>query len=368
MQHLTRRRALLAALAGLCSSSTTIHGAAVAPAPPAARSADPRHRLQFPRDHGSHPEFRIEWWYATGWLQDVNNRDLGFQVTFFRAKPALRPGNPSAFNPEHVIIAHAALADPALGRQVHSQRAARAVFGLAGADTATTRVWLDDWQLVRLDNAYHARISDAVLTLDLRLSLTQPLLAHGVNGYSRKGPQPDAASHYYSAPQLQVAGSVSIRNAARKVSGKAWLDHEWSSSYLPDRAAGWDWIGINLDDGGALMAFRMREVGSGRALWAAATLRSAAGHSRDFAADAVRFTVLREWQSPRTGSRYPVEFRVEIPGLAIRIEPLMEDQENDTRATTGAVYWEGAVRAFSGGKRIGAGYLELTGYGETLVL
>jgi predicted secreted hydrolase len=368
MPHSPGRRALLAALAGCCGPSIPARGATAAPAARTIRSADPGHRLQFPRDHGSHPDFRIEWWYVTGWLLDAESRELGFQVTFFRAKPALRPGNPSLFNPEHVIIAHAALADPALGHLVHSQRAARAVFGLAGADTATTRVWLDDWQLLRLDNAYHARISEATLAIDLRFTLTQPLLAHGFNGYSRKGPRPDAASHYYSAPQLQVAGSVRNGRTTHKVSGKAWLDHEWSSSYLPEHAAGWDWIGINLDDGGALMAFRMRERGGGRALWAAATLRSATGLVRGFGADAVRFTALREWQSPRTGRRYPVAFRIEVPGLEIRIEPLMDDQENDTRATTGAVYWEGAVRAFRNGQRAGAGYLELTGYGQDLVL
>jgi predicted secreted hydrolase len=32
------------------------------------------------------------------------------------------------------------------------------------------------------------------------------------------------------------------------------------------------------------------------------------------------------------------------------------------------VYWEGAVRAASGGQSVGRGYLELTGYGEPLRL
>ena len=200
------------------------------------------------------------------------------------------------------------------------------------------------------------------------MNVTQPLLLQGANGYSRKGPGTDAASHYYSFPHLQVSGALRTSSASRDVSGKAWLDHEWSSAYLPETAEGWDWIGINLDDGGALMAFQMRQVNTQRPLWAAAKLREASGKIRVYTADDIRFTALRLWQSPRTGTRYPVAFRVTLGFLEIELQALMDDQENDTRQTTGAVYWEGAVRAFSKGKRIGSGYLELTGYGRPLEL
>lgn len=365
MHHASRRRLLLAAVAGCCA----INGLPVVKAAPDRSGiADPGRVLQFPRDHGSHPAFRIEWWYITGWLQEPAARELGFQITFFRARPQLRPGNPSAFNPEHIIIAHAAIADPAQGRLIHSQKAARAIFELAGAATDNTRVWLDDWHLARHGNTYEASITAVELSLELKLTPTQSLLLQGVNGYSRKGAAAQAASHYYSIPHLQVSGTLRDNGQSRAVSGKAWLDHEWSSSYLPATAAGWDWIGINLDDGGALMAFRMRQGNTGRPLWSAATLRDASGKIRTYPADAVRFTPLRTWQSPRTGTRYPVAFGVQIGGLEIELEPLMDDQENDTRQTTGAVYWEGAVRVSSRGRRIGSGYLELTGYGRPLAL
>lgn len=364
MHYSPRRRLLLAAMAGCGISHWYPAGAAPVPS----GIADPGRILQFPRDHGSHPAFRIEWWYITGWLQDHAARDLGFQITFFRARPQLRPGNPSAFTPEHIIIAHAAIADPMQGRLIHSQKAARAVFELAGAATGDTRVWLDDWHLARRGTTYEASIATVELALELKLTPTQPLLLQGVNGYSRKAAAAEAASHYYSLPHLQVSGTLRDNSQSRAVSGKAWLDHEWSSSYLPANAAGWDWIGINLDDGGALMAFRMRQRDTGRPLWSAATLREASGKSRTYAANAVRFTALRTWQSPRTGTRYPVAFRVQIGGLEIELEPLMDDQENDTRPTTGAVYWEGAVRVSSRGRRIGSGYLELTGYGRPLAL
>jgi predicted secreted hydrolase len=57
---------------------------------------------------------------------------------------------------------------------------------------------------------------------------------------------------------------------------------------------------------------------------------------------------------------------MEVHGL--RLEPLMDDQELDSRASTGTVYWEGAVQAFSGANELGRGYLELTGYWKPMKL
>ena len=50
------------------------------------------------------------------------------------------------------------------------------------------------------------------------------------------------------------------------------------------------------------------------------------------------------------------------------LEPLMDDQELDALASTGTIYWEGAVRATQAGRSLGRGYLELTGYGKPLKL
>jgi predicted secreted hydrolase len=158
-----------------------------------------------------------------------------------------------------------------------------------------------------------------------------------------------------------VSGSIRIGTAVDKVTGTAWLDHEWSSQVLPAEALGWDWCGINLDDGGTLMAFRMRGK-SGGALWAAATLRDAPGRVRNFEPGAVAFTPLSTWRSPRTGVEYPVAMRVQAGASEFELSPLMQDQELDARASTGTIYWEGAVRALRAGRRVGHGYLELTGY------
>ncbi len=149
--------------------------------------------------------------------------------------------------------------------------------------------------------------------------------------------------------------------------GEAWLDHEWSNEYLEPQATGWDWIGINLDDGGALMAFRIRGADGG-ARWAGGTLRRADGTLQSFAPGEVRFTSARQWSSPRTAIRYPVQWRVGVGSRELLLQPLIDDQENDTRLSSGTIYWEGAVRALEGARTVGRGYLELTGYGEPLRL
>ena len=322
--------------------------------------------LQFPRDYGSHPEYRVEWWYVTG-LLDAASGPLGFQITFFRARPAHDSNNPSRFAPRQILIGHAALSDARGKRLLHQQRVARAGFGLAEASEERTSVWIDRWRLEQTDAGYRMQLPTADFGYDLELRQTQPALLNGEQGYSRKGPKPESASYYYSVPQLAVRGIVRYDGRDETVSGKAWLDHEWSSSYLDDRAQGWDWIGINLDDGGALMAFRMRAK-DGRALWAGATLRNAAGIVRTYAPRDVAFTATRVWQSARTGTHYPVAWQVNVGEQSYAIVPLMDDQEQDARATTGTVYWEGAVELQQDGKRAGAGYLELTGYWRKLKL
>jgi predicted secreted hydrolase len=325
----------------------------------------PNRALAFPRDHGSHPTYRTEWWYATGWVTDAGGNAYGIQVTFFRNRPGVAEKNPSAFAARQLLFAHAALADPRRGRLLHDQRAAREGFGLAGAEEGTTRVWIEEWSLALAGEAFVARIVAREFTLDLRFTLTQPLLAQGDAGFSRKGPGPAQASYYYSAPQLAVSGTVATGGTSTAVTGTAWLDHEWSSEYLAAEAAGWDWTGINLADGGAMMAFRIRDK-SGGTFWASGTLRGADGKSRTFPRDRVRFVPLRSWHSPRTTVTYPVAMRVIADEIELALEPLFDDQELDSRATTGTIYWEGAVRASASGREVGRGYLELTGYGGPL--
>jgi len=327
----------------------------------------PGRALQFPRDYGSHAGFRNEWWYVTGWVKDSNDLAYGIQVTFFRNRPRIADDNPSHFAPKQLLFAHAAIADPRFGRLRHDQRAARAGFDLADAAADATAVWIDDWSLKMSDGGYVARIAARDFAFDLRFKPTQGVLAQGDAGFSRKGPIERQASYYYSVPQLAASGRVETAQGAADVSGVTWLDHEWSSELLAPGATGWDWVGINLSDGGALMAFRIRD-NSGGAVWAGGAFRSRDGQVIAFDRSEIEFAPERQWRSPRTQVEYPVVMTLRAGSLQCVIEPLMEDQELDARVGTGTIYWEGAVRAFMGGREIERGYLELTGYWKPLKL
>lgn len=332
---------------------------------------EPGRAFDFPRDHGSHPGFRTEWWYVTGWLDDGSGKPLGFQVTFFRSAQYIDPGNPSSFAARQVMIAHATLAEPGHGELVTAQRIGREALGLAGSSDQDLHAWIDDWSLQREGGTVRARIPAREFTLSLDLAVDHPPVLNGDAGFSRKGPGERSASWYYSIPQVKVSGSVRRGNTERPVTGLAWIDHEWSSAYLEKGAVGWDWVGINLDDGGSVMAFRIRGA-NGEPLWAGATIADGQGRVRSMAPEEVSFQARRAWTSPDTGYGWPVAWSVRAGDYKLEVDPLMDHQENDTRLTTGAVYWEGAVTAKGSGPDgtavSGRGFLELTGYGEPLKL
>ncbi|HEY6643824.1 carotenoid 1,2-hydratase [Povalibacter sp.] len=333
----------------------------------------PGYSIEFPRDEGSHPQFRTEWWYVTGWLETPQGEPLGFQVTFFRTRPGTQEDNPSRFAAKQVLFAHAALSDSRRGKLLRGERAAREGFELAYARTGGLDVAIDDWSLRRLDDgdtqtAVYRAVADAAdFSLDLQLRAQSPPLLNGNGGYSQKGPDPESASYYYSRPGLQVEGTLRTVAGTQRVRGEAWLDHEWSTAFLDSQARGWDWIGLNLDDGSALMASRIRDAAEAQR-WAFASVRSGqTGEVQTFAPDEIDWRPLRRWRSPRTGIEYPVEWQVRVGARTLRLRPSMDDQESDTRESTGIIYWEGAVTAFDEQDRaIGRGYLELTGYGAKL--
>lgn len=331
-------------------------------AAPSFAPVKPGQGLAFPRDFGAHPDFRTEWWYVTGWLTTSAGKPLGFQVTFFRSRTEHDPANPSAFAPHQLVIGHAALSDPALGHLVHDQRSAREGFGLAWAKPGDLDVKLDDWRMTRAaDGNYRVTLKSAELTLELTLAPTQPPLLQGDAGYSRKGPAAKHASYYYSLPQLKVSGIAGRAGAAGPVTGSAWFDHEWSSEALQPEAQGWDWIGANLDDGSALMAFQIRAKDGGK-LWTHAAVRGPDGKVVRYSPDQVAFAPQTLWRSPRTNAEYPVATTITTGATRWRIVPLQPDQELDSRRSTGAVYWEGAVTLERDGVPAGRGYLEMTGY------
>jgi predicted secreted hydrolase len=240
-------------------------------------------------------------------------------------------------------------------------------------------VRLGDWSLKRDGGSYQAKAIGSDFSFELALRETQPLLLQGDQGWSRKGPEASQASYYYSLPQMQVSGQLSLGEQILPVQGQAWLDHEWSQSLMHPDAVGWDWIGMNLLDGSALTAFRLRTK-AGAALWAGGSIRPAgAGSAEIFDPEDVNFTPERSWKSPASGTSYPVQWSVQIrrtlPNTRVKVlehytvKAAIDNQELDSSQSTGAIYWEGLSELLdSRGTLVGRGYLEMTGYASPLQL
>ena len=350
---------------------------------PAAADAPVRRgrALHFPRDHGAHLGAAIEWWYITGELRADGDAHYGFQITFFRSATGLAAQLDSRFAARHLLFVHAALTDLGKHRHLHAQRIARwsgdPNAALAHAALHDTGLLLGGWTLQRRDadglSLYTTRFASNggaahAFELQLELRATQPPLLQGDAGFSRKGPDEAQASHYLSEPQLRAQGTLQHGGQRLAVQGRAWLDHEWSDVLMHPDAVGWDWIGINLDDGGALTAFRLRRA-DGSSLWAGGSWRSADGRLQAFAHDSVRFVPGRPWTSPASGARYPLQWTVHTPAGRFEVHALLDAQELDSRDGTGTVYWEGLSELRDAqGQRIGSGYLEMTGYAGRLRL
>lgn len=327
----------------------------------------PNRIFAFPQDHGAHPNFRTEWWYVTGTVKTQKDEELGFQITFFRTRPKVDAKNPSKFVPRQILFAHTAISDPTVGKLLHDQRSARAGFGIAEAKVGDADVRIRDWRFFRLpDGRFAAKIKAKGFTLNLFFKPTQPPLLQGKQGFSQKGPDLKSASYYYSLPQMAVTGTITRGASTDVVTGRSWLDREWSSRLLGAGAIGWDWVGLNFDDGSALMAFRVRGKGRG-SVWAGGTFRRANGTTVTLKPTDIRFTPTRTWRSKRTGAVYPVAQILTI-GLPegekrLTLTPMFADQELDGRSSGLPVYWEGLVRTQNG-----RGYLELTGYAAPLTM
>ncbi len=345
---------------------------------PSFESAAAGYRYEFPRDHGSHPSYRTEWWYYTGHLHAKNGRSFGFELTFFRrgVLPEDIKTLPSKWSLHHIYLAHFAVTD-ITGKRFHfSEKLSREGLGKAGADESRLRVWIDKWRAeAEPDSAgVHALYArDETHTLDLRLEPAKPPVAHGAAGISRKGKDVSQASHYYSFTRLETTGTLTIDGEQFDVTGTSWMDHEFGSTELGADQVGWDWFSIQLDDNTELMLYGMRLKDGSRDLESSGTLISSDGRTRHLEVTDFQIESTATWTSPESKAIYPARWRLKFPSLDLVLDvvPLLADQELHTSRSTMVSYWEGAV-VVTGTKRgqpvEGQGYVELTGYTERLKL
>jgi predicted secreted hydrolase len=337
----------------------------------------PGRHFEFPRDHGSHPEFKIEWWYVTGHLYGEREQRYGFQATFFR-RSGPRSSNENSFtNPatlfdhDELHLAHMALLDVREKRFLHQERLNRSGWD-AAASTTTLAVRNGNWSL-RLGTNGSPPLSlqgsiRAEAAFSLELSPTKPLVLFGENGISRKGASATASSYYLTFPRLEVSGRLTLEGREQAVHGQAWMDHEISSSQLDDDQAGWDWASLQLDDGREIMAYRMRQRDGSTDPFSTLAWVDTQGQVTHLGPAQFTWSTLRTWKSPATGGVYPVHVQLTTVdptnGQPVRfiLEPLLPEQELIGKLG-GVAYWEGACRVLDASDReIGSAYLELTGY------
>lgn len=328
---------------------------------------DPDDLPQFPQDFGAHPEQRVEWWYATFNLREAAGQRWGAQLALFRL--ALEPGAllMEGWDARQLFMAHLALADLDRERFHYRERLSRPVAGLAGVQPQPLAIWVENCRMQALgaEPPMRRRIDCRIdgLALELDIAAEGPPVLHGRGGYSEKS-QAGQASFYYSQPWLVARGALRLPGGeAVAVEGRGWFDHEWSPGLLKAGQRGWDWLSLQLDDGRALMLFRLHDGSDAGEV--RGSLIDAAGDVETLSGDSVRLLPQRYWTSPHSAARYPLDWRVELPAHDLRLEvrARMDDQELNTQIR----YWEGSVEAHGsadGQPLSGEGFLELTGYAE----
>ena len=331
----------LGALAqGFAGLGTTSEGFAV---------PDPAYQLQFPKDHGAHPGFRIEWWYLTANLQDAKGADYGVQWTLFRTE--VSPDGGEGWQTPVLWMGHAGMTGASW--HYHSERLARGGTGQAGVALQPFEAWIDEWSMTETSAGYHLRASGTDFAYALDLAREGPIVLQGDQGFSVKSRE-GQASHYYSLPFLTVTGQLETEDGPVEVTGQAWMDREWSSQPLSEGQSGWDWISLHLEGGAKLMGFRLRDDAAGA--FTSATYVTAEGTPTPLGDGALRMTPMGH--SDVNGRSIPTRWHVVLEAFGVDVTL---DALNSNAWIGGSFpYWEGPVSVT--GSHDGAGYLEMTGY------
>jgi predicted secreted hydrolase len=322
----------------------------------------------FPRDHGAHPAYKTEWWYWVGHLKTASGEAFGYELTFFRV--ALRHPDPrarSAWSLNTIYFAHLAVTDPARRVFAFRDKAGRGALGLSGAKAGALQVWIDDWQAELKGDEFHLKAQDQGLGLDVLLKALKPPALHGQGGFSRKSAKYHSASYYYSISRLDTRGTVTVGGRTLAVTGLSWMDHEFFTGALAPDLVGWDWFGLQLDDGVDVMLYLLRRKDGTVDPASSGSLIDPQGHTRHLQLADFQVKATGSWTSPHTGTKYPAGWQITIPGAGYRLSlnPTLPDQEIRAAAPGQVIYWEGEVKITgtkNGAPLKGLGYTELTGY------
>ncbi|MFY9985180.1 MAG: lipocalin-like domain-containing protein [Chthoniobacterales bacterium] len=329
------------------------------------RLAEPGYQFRFPQDHGPHPDYRTEWWYLTGNLQTADGREFGYELTFFRygyRSPRQRTPVKSRFVVDDVKFAHFTVTDVRAKSFHVAERTSRGAYGDAGFLSGSRLAWIGDWEL-DLGQGFAAKAENNGCAIDLDLEPERSPVFEGENGYSRKASSGDHASEYYSITRMRTHGSVVIAGQKFQVTGLSWFDREWSTNQLAANQVGWNWFGIQMDDGSDLMLYQIRMRDGGIDPCSSGKWIDRDGHAVDIANGEFVLQPTRFWTTADKQATYPIGWHLKIEklGFDAEINTPVENQE----LNVGVRYWEGCVRIKGTRNQQsvnGKGYLELTGF------
>ncbi len=328
--------------------------------------------FRFPFDHGSHPDFKTEWWYVTGNLRSVGGRRWGFQITIFR-NAILPPGHKgkNRWKVRNLYLLNTAISDIKRDRFLYFRDFARAGPGICGAKTGSMDVWMKTARMTMNKNKLYLSFKGETFSLQLICLPLLPPVLNGKNGLSQKGPRPGQATYYYSLPSLKTCGTIKTQEGSFQVTGISWFDHEFGTSQLAPDQAGWDWVSLHLSDGSHLMVYRIRKTNGNIEPTSSATYIGPNGKPTCLYANQFRFIPLPGGESLVHGILYPLKWKLEIFHLNLKLilSPWMKSQAWPGKKEGEIPYWEGAIQAYGRRGKIpvsGEGYLELTGYGKRL--
>ncbi len=336
-------------------------------------------KIQLPKDHGAHPDYRTEWWYYTGNVFSDEGNQYGFQLTIFRtgiSSPSDQkkwPEPASDWRTAHMYMAHASISDINGKRYLHAEKISRGVLGLADAtqQAGVTNAYLGNWSVIISSEKHKLAAETDDFTIDFTLTSDKSPVFHGDDGYSRKGSAPERASCYYSYTRLQTKGTLVLDGKKMSVHGLSWMDHEFSTEVLEPGINGWDWFCLQFSDRTELMVFQLRKDDGTIHPASSGTFVDKDGNTSHLSNDDIDIQQLKHWKSPHSGAKYPIQWEMNISKIELQISILsnLNDQEMQARKSLGVVYWEGSVSA--GGKRraqpvTASGYVEMTGYEKPL--
>ena len=324
----------------------------------------------FPDDHGAHPDFRTEWWYFTGNLISDEGKEFGYQFTIFRtALTKSKPERISEWSTNQIYMAHFAVTDIDGNKFYFDEKFSREGNYLAGAQTNPLKVWLEDWQIIQVDDrttlglpVIRIKAKTDKVEINFILEAAKPFVLQGDSGLSQKGAQVGNASYYYSYTRIKTSGKIILNEKDYEVSGFSWMDREWSTSALSEGQAGWDWFALQLEDNTELMYYQMRKNDGSPDIFSKGVLVDENGSSQLIKKEDVILKVTNNWKSPN-GMAFPSGWTLQIPGknIYLIITPAIKNQFLDVSVK----YWEGSVKieGLKNGNRVnGRGYVELTSY------